>query len=224
MPHGTKPTVLLIEADTSLRRLIALGLQYRGMHVIEAHSPAHCAFSSEHVPDLLVLDVDGNTESDWLLLTRIESLPDFSSVPIIALAWETPVPAAMPEEEAYAGEDSEDARERVTYLAKPFDARALYVTVEQLLEAQSATTAARTQHAAPMGRAVSASASIWPLLTAAGLLLAFIGLMGELSLIIIGLLIVVVSLLWWTLGSKPERTANSANSLRVERPYPASVS
>ena len=36
MLQRTGHTVLLIEADRSLRRLIALGLQYRGMHVIEA--------------------------------------------------------------------------------------------------------------------------------------------------------------------------------------------
>lgn len=219
MPHGTKPTVLLIEADISLRRLIALGLQYRGMHVIEAHLPSRLAIS-EYVPDLLVLDVDSSTESDWLLLSEIESLPDFSSVPIIALAWETPVPAGIAGDKVDA-EDGENTYERVTYLTKPFDARALYVTVEQLLEAQTATATTRAQNGSSMGRAVSASVSIWPLLTAAGLLLAFIGLMGALSLIIIGLLIVAVSLLWWTLGSKPE---HAASPMRVERPYPAPVS
>ena len=45
MSNGTRPTVLLIEADTSLRRLIALGLEYRGMHVIEVSSAWNLAYS-----------------------------------------------------------------------------------------------------------------------------------------------------------------------------------
>ena len=44
--------------------------------------------------------------------------------------------------------------------------------------------------------------SIWPLITAVGLFLAFIGLMGLLPLTGFGLLIVFASLLWWTLGGK----------------------
>jgi DNA-binding response OmpR family regulator len=201
MSHGTKPTVLLIEADRSLRRLIALGLQHRGMHIIEADSPTQLNIPEGQLPELLVLDIDSGVNSDWTLLESVYALPELSTIPIVVLTWEVLVPAGM-------GEDF--VEERVTSLTKPFDARTLHATVEQLLATYTVHTAGQTHavhEAYAAGRAVSASPSIWPLLTAAGLLLAFIGLMGQLSLIIIGLLIVVVSLLWGTLGTKPERAA-----------------
>jgi DNA-binding NtrC family response regulator len=201
MIHGTKPTVLLIEADRSLRRLIALGLQHRGMQIIEADSPTQLNIPEGQSPALLVLDIDSDANGDWSLLNVLDVLPDLSTIPIVVLTWEVQVPAGMPED---------FVEERVTSLSKPFDARTLHATVEQLLVKHAACKMGQTrevQEAYAAGRAVSATPSIWPLLTAAGLLLAFIGLMGQLSLIIIGLCIVLVSLLWWTLGTKPERAA-----------------
>jgi len=207
MTHGTKPTVLLIEADRSLRRLIVLGLQQRGMHVIEADSPTQLTIPEGQLPELLVLDIDSGVTSDWSMLDAVRALPELSTIPIVVLTWEVPVPAGMSEYSNYAEDLLE---ERVTSLTKPFDARTLHATVEQLLETYTASKMGQVQQVNQVSvtsRTASASPSIWPLLTAAGLLLAFIGLMGQLSLIIIGLLIVLVSLLWWTLGAKPERAA-----------------
>ncbi len=201
MAHGTKPTVLLIEADRSLRRLIALGLQHRGMQIIEADSPTQLNIPEGQLPALLVLDIDSDANSDWSLLNVLDVLPELATIPIVVLTWEVLVPAGMPED---------FVEERVTSLSKPFDARTLHATIEQLLVTYTANRTGLThevQEVYTTGRAVSAAPSIWPLLTAAGLLLAFIGLMGQLSLIIIGLCIVLVSLLWWTLGTKPERAA-----------------
>src|SRR5437660_2240846 len=93
MSNGIKPTVLLVEADPSLRRLIALGLQYRDMHVIEASTPAHLLNAKAEQPDLLILDVDGRVHSDWSLLTTVQAHPYFSALPIILLTWQCPVPA-----------------------------------------------------------------------------------------------------------------------------------
>ncbi len=201
MADGTKPTVLLIEADRSLRRLIALGLQHRGMQIIEADSPTQLNIPEGQSPALLVVDIDSGANSDWSLLNALDALPELSTLPIVVLTWEVLVPAGMPED---------FVEERVTFLSKPFDARTLYATVEQLLVMYTAHKTGQTHEvheANTTGRTASTSPSIWPLLTAAGLLLAFIGLMGQLSLIIIGLCIVLVSLLWWTLGTKPERAA-----------------
>ncbi|MHB8598125.1 MAG: response regulator [Ktedonobacteraceae bacterium] len=201
MTHGTKPTVLIIEADRSMRRLIALGLQQRGMQIIEADSPTQLNIPEGQSPALLVLDIDSDANSDWSLLNALDTLPELSTIPIVVLTWEVLVPAGMPED---------FVEERVTSLSKPFDARTLHATVEQLLVMYTAHRTGQTcevQEAYTAGRTVSTAPSIWPLLTAVGLLLAFIGLMGQLSLIIIGLCIVLVSLLWWTLGTKPERAA-----------------
>src|SRR5438309_6623 len=91
--------------------------------------------------------------------------------------------------------------------SQPFDARALYTTIESLLAAaSSARAAAQSQEIALLNQG-KVSSSIWPLLTAAGLLLTFIGLMGLLAISAVGLCVVLVSLLWWTLGTNVEKEA-----------------
>ncbi|OLB42086.1 MAG: hypothetical protein AUF64_02870 [Chloroflexi bacterium 13_1_20CM_54_36] len=201
MPHGPEPTVLLIETDASLRRLIALGLQYRGMHVVEANSPAILPTVEAREPDLLILDIDENTGSNWSHLDAVQSHPDLSTLPVVVLAWECPVPVGA------AREEQSQLQTYTTCLSKPFDARALYTTIESLLAAaSSARAAAQSQEIALLNQG-KVSSSIWPLLTAAGLLLTFIGLMGLLAISAVGLCVVLVSLLWWTLGTNVEKEA-----------------
>ena len=202
MSQASRPTVLLVEADASLRRLIALGLEYRGMNVIEAST---LATLEAQKPDLLVIDVDENTGSDWSLLEVVHAHPYLSTLPVVVLTWECPVVVGVGIEER--GPLQGDT----TCLSKPFDARALYTTIEELLaagsvgraerEAQVVQEAGWRQEALLATRAASAAPSIWPLVTAAGLLLAFIGLMGLFAITAVGLCIVLVSLLWWTLGT-----------------------
>ena len=208
MSQASRPTVLLIEADTSLRRLIALGLEYRGMNVIEAST---LTTLEAQRPDLLVIDVDENTGSDWSLLEVAQAHPYLSTLPVVVLTWECPVVVGV------AGEERGPRQGDTTCLSKPFDARALYATIEELLasdsagraewEAQVTQEAGRRQEALLATRAASAAPSIWPLVTAAGLLLAFIGLMGFFAITAVGLCIVLVSLLWWTLGTGGKKEA-----------------
>lgn len=189
--QGISDTVLLIEADKSLRRLIALGLQYRGIHVIEANSPMNLPVLETQQPGLVVLDIDGEAGSDHSLLAVAQEHPYLSSLPVVLLAWDCLVPA---------GVRQDSAQTQVTCLTKPFDARTLHTTIEQILAVnQEMLPAARATHS------VIAAPSIWPLITAVGLLLAFIGLMTQLAISGVGLLIVMIALLWWTLGTKSER-------------------
>jgi len=208
MSNGTRPTVLLIEADTSLRRLIALGLEYRGMHVIEASSTWNLATLGAKKPDLLILDVDGARGSDWTLIEAAQAHPYLSTLPVVVLTWECPVAVGA------ASEEQNSLQGHTTCLTKPFDARALHTTIEALLVADStnstdstAQEAARKQDILLMTQQATAAPSIWPLMTAAGLLLAFIGLMGVLAITALGLCIVLVSLLWWTLGTGGKKQA-----------------
>lgn len=214
--------ILLIVADYSLRRLITLGLQYRGMRTIEASSPASLPADEIETqpPDLLVLDVDSGVSSDWELLEAVQEHHYLSTLPVVVLAWECPIPAEIASEQ----------QGQITSLAKPFDARTLHARIEQLLaeraekaalalaeaqrrqqeeEAAAAAVAAIAipSQATPVlaGRAqMHPTASIWPFITAFGLLLAFIGLMVQLTLTGLGILIVLASLLVWTLGTKPQ--------------------
>ena len=208
MSKGTRPTVLLIEADTSLRRLIALGLEYRGMHVIEASSTWNLATLGAKKPDLLILDVDGARGSDWTLIEAAQAHPYLSTLPVVVLTWECPVAVGA------ASEEQNSLQGHTTCLTKPFDARALHKTIEALLVADStnstdstAQETARKQDILLMTQQATAAPSIWPLMTAAGLLLAFIGLMGVLAITALGLCIVLVSLLWWTLGTGGKKQA-----------------
>ncbi len=88
MSHEPRHTILLIEDDASLRRLITLGLHYRGIQVIEASSPTLLSVFPAKQVELLVLDVNRGAHSNWSLLTAIQSNPFFSLLPMVILAWE----------------------------------------------------------------------------------------------------------------------------------------
>lgn len=213
MSYGAQATVLLIEADASLRRLITIGLQYRGMQVIEASSLATLPTMMFQQPDLLILDIESGISIDWSLFAATQAHSHFSSLPIVVLTWEepallrtsTPTTNASPAPAAVV-------EERTICLTKPFDARTLHATIDQMLVATALRQAAQAHELAFNADVVpvpaSPSPSIWPLVTAAGLLIAFIGLMGMLAITVGGLLIVLVALLLWTLlpTTKQEHT------------------
>ncbi len=207
MSHGTQPTVLLIEADPSLRRLITLGLQYRGMYVIPAKSLDDLPSLEAGSLSLLILDVDGGVHSNWSLLTAVQAHSSLSTLPIVTLAWECPpiaVPAGLTDQLPDALPTS------ITCVTKPFDARILHTTIEQLLLAPPTSEMAALPASPVPLQAKTTAPSIWPVITAAGLLLAFIGLMGFLILTLVGLSVMVISLLLWTFGTTPNRRSASA--------------
>jgi CheY-like chemotaxis protein len=204
MSSQKKPTVLLIEPDAALRRLIALGLEHRGMHVIEANSPTSLpSFETQETQpfDLLVLDIDGGAGRNRNFLAAAHTLlahPQFSTLPTILLAWEYPSSIGIAE----SGVVTASA---IKYLTKPFDARVLHKTLDQFLIARAADEAAREARAEELLLATypkQASASIWPFVTAAGLLLAFVGMMLQIAVTIVGVLVVIAALLLWTLGGR----------------------
>ena len=195
MLRGIKHTVLLIEADRSLRRLITLGLQYRGMHVIEASSPTSIpALQTQH-PDVVVLDIDSEVGSNHALLSTFQSHPYFSTIPLIILSWDFLVTS---------GSHENSAQISITCLAKPFDARTLHTTIEQIQDISKVSSRASRQEILLAKPSVTPTPSIWPLITAAGLVLAFIGLMTQITISALGLLIILIALLWWALGTKAE--------------------
>ena len=209
MSHGsTRPTVLLIEADTSLPTTDCSGFR------VSRHACHRGKFSVElptlgtKKPDLLILDVDGAKGSDWALIEAAQAHPYLSTLPVVVLTWECPVVVGA------ASEEQNSLQGHTTCLTKPFDARALHTTIEALLVADStnstdstAQETARKQDILLITQQATAAPSIWPLMTAAGLLLAFIGLMGVLAITALGLCIVLVSLLWWTLGTGGKKQA-----------------
>ncbi len=192
--------VLLIEADTSLRRLISLGLQHRGMHVIEAASPACVPLCDMQQVDLLVLDVDTGVKQNWSYLEALQLHPTLSALPVVVLAWDYELTSSSP---ASAIDGTP-----ITCLAKPFDARVLHEAVDELINARAAQEAAveaRKEEILLAAYSAQTSPSLWPIITAAGLLLTVIGLMLQAALVALGFLIVIIAMLLWMLGSKPEQ-------------------
>jgi CheY-like chemotaxis protein len=201
-------TILLIEADPSLRRLMTLGLQHSGMQVVEANSLVLTPVMAQAY-DLLVLDIDCGMASDWSLLEKIQSNPQLAALPIVVLSWDdshTSTNAPLSSSTSATAMIVPTCSQMIL-LDKPFDARALYHTIQKLLISRAAQKAAiealaearvlamYSQHAAP---------SIWPVMTAAGLLLVVVGFLLHVIITIIGMFVVVVALLLWTLGTRPE--------------------
>ena len=195
MLQGTKHMVLLIEADRSLRRLITLGLQYRGMHVIEAGCPTNLPGLESQLPDIVVLDIDGEAGSNHALLSTIQSHPNFSTIPLVILAWDCQISIAS---------HQNSPQTYISCLAKPFDARTLYATIEQIPATCIENSFVSKQELLLAKRSVTPTPSIWPLVTAVGPVLSFIGLMTQITICAMGLLIIFIALLWWTLGAKAE--------------------
>ena len=195
MLQGRKQTVLLIESDSSLRRMISLGLQYQDMQVIEASSPASIPVLHAQLPDVIVFDIDAEVGSNHALLSIFQSQPHLSTIPLIVLTWDCLI----------TGDNHQrSSQTAITCLAKPFDARTLHATIEQIqcTGKECNSSARHEQLLAP--RAVAPILSIWPLITAAGLLLSLIGLMTQITISVLGLLVLLIALLLWTLGTKPE--------------------
>jgi len=203
MSDEKTPTVLLIEADAALRRLVARGLEHRGMHVVEASSPAHLPSFEEQQLDLLVLDLDGGGVRNRTFLSSAHTLlarPHITTLPPILLAWEYP-PSLDVAQSGVATASS------IKYLTKPFDARILHKTLDQFLLVRAADEAALEARAEELLLATyrkHTAPSIWPVVTAAGLLLTFIGIMLQFAVTIVGVFVVIIALLLWTLDSRPE--------------------
>lgn len=197
MEHATSSTVLLIEPDNSLRRLIALGLAHRGMQVIEIGSLAALAEQPITDPDLLVLDIDNGYRDDASLLASVQAHPYLATLPMVVLAWDPPASSAR----------QSSALPLLDHLAKPFDARTLHATIENLLTTSAAVAASPSRELMPASAAtpIASFSGLSPLLTAAGLLLTVIGLLLQPLVAAAGLLVILLGLLWWTLGKRPPR-------------------
>jgi CheY-like chemotaxis protein len=220
-------TILVIEADPSLRRLITLGLCHSGMHVIAVSSIQELPALDTQTLDLLVVDVDQGVKSDWSLLSALREQPQLATLPIIALSWEsstedrvslpTSLFSSLPflssrrtfgqaQGTASALSSSSSPLRNVTNLSKPFDARALHTTIAELLEERAAQKAA--QVAIVEARVLASyeqrvAPSIWPAATAAGMLLVVIGFLLHFIIVIVGAALILTSLLLWMLDTKP---------------------
>jgi DNA-binding NtrC family response regulator len=133
-PVRREPTILLIEDDTEMRRLLERVLVHDGYHVVSVEDGDQaldwlglCLFdgSLQRVPALIVSDVRLPRFSGLELLEGL--LGAAAEIPVILIT-------GFPSEETYA-EAFELGAARV--LAKPFDLESLRLAVFTVLEARS---------------------------------------------------------------------------------------
>jgi CheY-like chemotaxis protein len=193
-------TVILLEAEPSLRRLITLGLRHQGLHVVDAPSLSELPVTEIAAADLLVMDIDSDFHCDWPLLETVQQHPQLAMLPSVVLSWEMP---GMPQSVHPVVNAS-----CFTFLPKPFDARAMQQKISELLltrlsEKNAALARAEAALLAPGKRS---GASIWPLVTALGLLFVVFGFLFQIAVAVLGLVIVATGLLLWMLGAQTSAT------------------
>jgi CheY-like chemotaxis protein len=220
MTPGETHTVLLIEGDVALRRVIALGLRHQGISVLEAASAQQARALLEQQPSLVIQDIDSAVPSDRLLLPELRARDALSETPAVVLAWE-----CSPEVNGQLASDG-----AAVCLAKPFDARRLLDEVSALLDTVAARRAQRQTVAALVAQpslaaedapalvaasvasaptespgaladlrelAPVSSPSIWPIVLALGLMLAASGFLINLAVVVLGIVIVFGAMLLW---------------------------
>ncbi|HEY7358302.1 MAG TPA: response regulator [Ktedonobacterales bacterium] len=212
MEAASTNTVLLVEGDTALRRVIAMGLRHQGMSVLEAASPQQARALLGLHPSLLVVDVDSGLASDRMLLPDLRAYDGLAETPAVVLTWD-----CSPDLQAQVGSDG-----AAVCLAKPFDARRLFAEAELLLEAalqrrqvaSAVAASAEALYEPAYGRtaeideiARASSPSIWPVVLALGLMIAISGLLIHPAIVALGVAVVVGSMLLWGFepGVKPGR-------------------
>lgn len=126
-------TILTIEDQPDIRRLIRMTLEFKGYRVIEAGDGTEgLAMARSESPDLVLLDVMMAGMNGLAVASRMKADPGLAGIPVVMLS-----ALGLP------GDVSAGMATGVQgYLVKPFSPRVLLALVERLLvEAQTRTSA-----------------------------------------------------------------------------------
>ena len=70
--HPPKPTILVVDDEANIRKLVAVNLASRGYNVLEASSGAQAlSFLDKQAPGLMILDIKLPDFTGWELLKQI---------------------------------------------------------------------------------------------------------------------------------------------------------
>lgn len=125
--HGNRRSILVVDDNRSISRLLRQNLEDADTEVIEVASGLECIsmLQSSRV-DLVLLDVRLPDFNGWGILSLLRLTEALSDLPVIVVSEEPPNTALM---ERLHPED---------YIQKPFDMRDLVVRVAQVADAASA--------------------------------------------------------------------------------------
>jgi len=86
-------TILTVEDEENIRRLLAVNLQARGHEVLEARSAEEGLplLSTEPV-DLVLLDIRLPGQSGWSMLEAMQQQPELRDIPVIVVSGEADRP------------------------------------------------------------------------------------------------------------------------------------
>ncbi len=121
----TPRRILIVEDTEDNRRIMRDLLSNAGFDIVEAHDgQAAIAAAANHVPDLILMDIQLPVLNGYEAIRRIKADPKLQAIPIIAVT-----------SYALTG-DKESARAAGCdrYVAKPFSPRQLLATIRELLE------------------------------------------------------------------------------------------
>jgi type IV pilus assembly protein PilB len=123
-PAGSKGTILLVEDEDQLRRVMKDLLEREGYRVVEAgDGVAALEQVDRHAPDVLLLDLNLPGMDGYGVLSQLRSRPSTATLPVIVLT-------------AKGDEDNEVRVLKLgadDFLTKPFRARALSARLESVL-------------------------------------------------------------------------------------------
>jgi type II secretory ATPase GspE/PulE/Tfp pilus assembly ATPase PilB-like protein/ActR/RegA family two-component response regulator len=122
---GRGKTVLVVDDEDSLRKLLCDLLQREGYHTVEARDGAEAISRvDQHAPDLMLLDLNLPGLDGYGVLAQLRSRADTRHLPVVVLT----------------AKGDEDNEVRVLnagaddFLTKPFRARALYARLDKILQ------------------------------------------------------------------------------------------
>jgi two-component system, OmpR family, KDP operon response regulator KdpE len=83
-PHPVKPTVLVIDDELQIRRLLRVSLEANGYQILEAaNGQEGISEAAQHRPDVVLLDL-GLPDMDGV--TGLKRLREWSHVPVVVLS------------------------------------------------------------------------------------------------------------------------------------------
>jgi DNA-binding response OmpR family regulator len=126
LPHAHAATVLVVDDEEDIRRMLRRVLEDRGYRVLEAErGSVALALVKEHVPDAIVLDAMLPELHGFDICRRIKSSARYGHIPILMIS------------AVYRGwrfaEDLKSAYGVTAYLEKPFRIGDVVATVESML-------------------------------------------------------------------------------------------